>query len=351
MDKQRLKAFSEKVFDDMAGAMTAGLGYVGVKTGLFRSMAGKGPMTLAQVIAASGLQSRYVEEWLKGMVCAGYLDHDPEADSYQFPEEHAFLLASEGTDHFMGGLFCIAPVLLRVAPRVAEAFRTGGGVPFEDYGPECVEAFDMVNRGQYEQRFAGHWLSSLPEVVDRLNAGGSVLDVGCGGGRVVLTLAKAFPQATVVGVDPDRESIRQAKAAADAEGLTARVRFLVNTVGDLGPEEKFDLVTACDCIHDFAAPVETLKGIRARLKPDGTLLAIEPKVADRLEHNHSSMVTMYYGFSVFHCMTQSLAQGGVGLGTCMGPARAEALMREAGFSRFEMLGIKSQSFAFYAARQ
>ncbi len=351
MDKERVKAFSDKVFIDMAGAMTSGLGFVGVKTGLFRAMAGKGPMTLEQVVAASGLQMRYVEEWLKGMVCAGYLDHQPKADTYQLPEEHAFLLASEGTDHFMGGLFHIAPVLLRAAPRVAEAFKTGGGVPFEDYGPDCVEAFDLVNRGQYEQRFAGHWLKSLPEIVERLNSGGSVLDVGCGGGRVVMTLAKAFPQAKVVGVDPDRESIRQANEAADAEGLGARVRFLAHTIGELAPDAKFDLVTACDCVHDFAAPVEILKEVRARLKPDGVLLVIEPKVADRLEHNHNPMVTMYYGFSVFHCMTQSLAQGGAGLGTCMGPARAEALMREAGFTRFETLGIKSQSFSFYAVRQ
>lgn len=350
MDKERIKALSEKIFGDMAGAMTTGLGFVGVKTGLFRAMGGKGPMTLQEVVAVTGLQSRYVEEWLKGMVCAGYLDHESRADTYELPAEHAFLLASEGTDHFMGGLFCLVPVMLRVAPRVAEAFEKGGGVPFEDYGPDCVEAFDLVNRGQYEQRLVGHWLSSLPEVVERLEAGGSALDVGCGAGRVVLTLARAYPQARVVGLDLDRESIRQANAAADEEGLGARVRFLAHTIAELDAAEKYDLVTVCDCVHDFAAPVETLAEIRARLRPEGVLLAIEPKAADSLEGNRTPMGTMYYGFSVFHCMTQSLAQGGPGFGTCMGPARTESLMREAGFGRFEVLNIKSQSFAFYAVR-
>jgi len=350
MDKERIKVFSEKIFSDMAGAMTSGLAFVGVKTGLFRAMAGKDPMTLQSVVAATKLQPRYVEEWLKGMVCAGYLDYEPSAETYQLPDELAFLLASEGTDHFMGGLFCLAPVLLRAAPRVAEAFEKGGGVPFEDYGPDCVEAFDLINRGQYEQRLAQHWLNSLPEVVERLNAGGSVLDVGCGAGRVVMTLASAFPRAKVVGVDLDQESIRQANAAAEDAGLGARARFLAKTIADLSSEEQYDLVTIFDCIHDFAAPVETLEQVRARLKPDGVLLAIEPKAADRLEHNRSPMVTMFYGFSVFHCMTQSLAQGGPGLGTCMGPARAESLVREAGFRGFEQLNIKSQSFAFYAAR-
>jgi 2-polyprenyl-3-methyl-5-hydroxy-6-metoxy-1,4-benzoquinol methylase len=234
---------------------------------------------------------------------------------------------------------------------VALAFEKGGGVQFEDYGADGVEALGQINRGQYEQRFAGHWLKSLPEVVGRLEAGGRVLDVGCGVGCVALTLARAFPQAAIVGLDPDRESIRQANAAAEAEGLCAQVRFLTRSTGELGSEEKFDLITACDCVHDFVTPVETLTELCALLKPDGLLLMIEPKAADRLEDNRNSIGTMYYGFSVFHCMTQSLAQGGPGLGTCMGPARAKALLKEAGFTRFEILDIKSQVLAFYAVRE
>jgi 2-polyprenyl-3-methyl-5-hydroxy-6-metoxy-1,4-benzoquinol methylase len=350
MDKERVKAFADKVFADMAGAMTAGLGFVGVKTGLFRAMAGRGPLTPEHVVRLTGLQFRYVEEWLNGMVCAGYLEHGPSAGTYCLPDEHAFLLASEGTDHFMGGLFCMVPVLLRIAPRVAAAFESGGGVPFEDYGADGVEALDLVNRGQYEKRFVAQWLKALPSVVRSLEAGGCALDVGCGAGRVVLALAQAFPRATVVGVDPDRESIRQANAAAAAAGLHGRVRFSAQSTGELDGEPKFDLITACDCVHDFAAPLETLKEVRARLKADGVLLVIEPKVADRLQDNCHAIGTMYYGFSVFHCMTQSLARGGPGLGACMGPARTRTLIHEAGFTRFEILDLKSQVLAFYAAR-
>jgi ubiquinone/menaquinone biosynthesis C-methylase UbiE len=350
MEKERIKAFTDKVFGDMAGAMAVGLGFVGVKTGLFRAMAGKGPLTLDEVVAASGLQPRYVEEWLKGMTCAGYLEYEPSSATYRLPEEHAFLLASDDTDHFVGGLLSMAPVLLRVAPQVAHAFEHGGGVPFEDYGSDGVEALDLVNRGQYEQRFVDHWLKSLPDVLARLEAGGRALDAGCGAGRVVLTLAKAFPRATIVGADPDAESIRHANAAADAQGLRKRVRFHVATAAELAGIEKFDLITICDCLHDFAAPVETLKDIRALLKPDGVLLVIEPKAADRLEDNRHSIGTMYYGFSVFHCMTQSLARGGAGLGTCLGPSGAKALLLQAGFTRFEVLDIRSQVLSFYAVR-
>lgn len=350
MEKERVKAFADKVFGDMAGAMTAGMGFIGVKTGLFRAMAGRGPLTLDEILWLTGLQSRYVEEWLKGMACAGYLEYEAGTNTYWLTEEHAYLLASEGTDHFMGGLFGMAPVLLRVAPRVASAFETGGGVPFEDYGADGVEALDSINRGQYEQRFVAHWLKALPTVTSRLEAGGRVLDVGCGVGRVAIALAKAFPCSTVVGVDPDFESIRRARAAAEAAGLHGQVRFLTGSIDALGSEANFDLITACDCLHDLAAPIEILKELRGLLKPDGSFLVIEPKVADRLEDNRNAIATMYYGFSVLHCLTQSLARGGPGLGTCMGPARTATLLHEAGFTRFEVLDLKSQVLAFYVTR-
>ncbi len=350
MDKEKTKAFTNQIFDQLGGAMAIGLSYVGTKTGLFRAMAGKGPLTCEQVVAESGLQPRYVEEWLKGMACAGYVEYDPNGETFTLPDEHAYLVASDGTDHFAGGLFYMVPVLLGVAPKVAEAFRSGGGVPFEHYGEEGILALDLVNRGNYEHRFASYWLKALPEVLARLEAGGRALDVGCGTGHVSLALAKAFPNAHFTGVDPDRESIQRASAKAAESELTGRVRFLAHGVAELTPDERFDLITACDCVHDFAAPIEVLRELRSRLKPEGVLLVIEPKVSDRLEDNHNSIATMFYGFSVFHCMTQSLAQGGPGLGTCMGAARTEQLMRDAGFSRFEVLDIKSQVNLFYAVR-
>jgi ubiquinone/menaquinone biosynthesis C-methylase UbiE len=350
MDKDKVKAFADKTFADMAGAMAAGMGYIGVKTGLFRAMAGKGPMRLEDVVRESGLMPRYVEEWLRGMTSAKYLDYDPTADTYTFPEEHAFLLASDDTDHFMGGLFTMVPVLLRVAPEVATAFQHGGGVAFEKFGSDGVIGLDLMNRGQYEQRLTSYWLKALPEVKARLEAGGRALDVGCGAGRVSVALAKAFPTATVVGLDPDAESIRQAQAAAAAAGLSSRVSFIAANTGNLDGGEGFDLITACDCIHDFAAPQLTLGQIRKLLKPEGTLFIIEPRAADKLEDNINPIATMLYGFSIFHCMTQSLANGGPGLGTCMGPARTEALLREAGFHGFQQLDIKSPTNLFYAAR-
>jgi hypothetical protein len=161
MNKDDVKAFTEKVYGDMAGAMAVGMAYVGVKTGLFHAMEGKGQMHADEVVQASGLHPRYVEEWLKGMAAAGYLLYEPAAETFHLPEERAYLVASEGTDHFMGGLFYLAPVFLGVAPKVADAFRMGGGIRFEDFGPECVVALDMISSGQYEQRLTNYWLSKL----------------------------------------------------------------------------------------------------------------------------------------------------------------------------------------------
>jgi ubiquinone/menaquinone biosynthesis C-methylase UbiE len=217
-------------------------------------------------------------------------------------------------------------------------------VQFEQFGPDCVSALDLINRGQYESRFADYWLKSLPETAARLAAGGRALDVGCGSGAVCGALAKAFPKAEIIGIDPDAESIRRARADAPANA-----KFEVSETSKL-KSASFDLITLCDVLHDLAEPLKTLKEIRALLKPDGTFFIVEPKAADKLEDNRNPVAATFYGFSVFHCMTQSLARGGPGLGTCLGPAATEALVRQAGYTRFQRLDIKSLTNLFYSAQ-
>jgi 2-polyprenyl-3-methyl-5-hydroxy-6-metoxy-1,4-benzoquinol methylase len=340
VSKEKAKEALDKVFRDMAGAMSAGMVYLGVKTGLFKALSNRGALALSEIVEISKLQPRYVEEWLKGMVSAGYLDYDAGARTYALPEELAYFLASDDTDHFVGGLFAMVPPLMRAAPDVARAFAEGGGVRFEEFGPDCVQALDLINRGQYEARFADYWMQALPEVAARLRAGGRALDVGCGSGAVCAALAKAFPSAEVIGIDPDAESISRAKGA----------KFLVKTTADMARGEGFDLISLCDVLHDLADPLQVLREIRALLKAEGTLFIIEPRAADRLEDNRNPVAATFYGFSLFHCMTQSLARGGPGLGTCLGPAATEALVRQAGYSRFRRLDIRSLTNLFYAAQ-
>jgi len=349
MDKQRIERFAETVYRDMAGAMSIGMGYLGQRTGLFAAMAKAGPVTSAALAESTNLQPRYVEEWLKGMTAAGWLEHEEEAGTFLLPEEHAFLVASEGTDHYMGGLFLAGPSLLSQAPHVAQAFRDGGGVPFDAFGSDWIEAVDMMNSGPYVHRLASYWLAQVPDAAASLESGGRALDVGCGIGRAALALAAAYPAAEVVGVDPDPASLASAREAASAAGAK-RIRFIEGTISDLPEEDRYDFATLFDCLHDLTDPGGTLAAIRRHLEPTGALMVMEPRAADRLHDNVNPLGAVYYGFSLFHCMTQSLAQGGPGLGTCLGPERTMTLLREGGFSEVAVLPIKSQTNLFYVAR-
>lgn len=348
MDKEKTKKFVNHIFRDMSGAMTAGLAFIGVRTGLFRAMDRQGPLSIEQVVERTDLHKRYVEEWLKGMSCAGYLIYDSTHSTFELPEEHAYLLASDGSDHFAGGMFSMAPTLLSVAPKVAEAFEHGGGVAFDDFGEEGMLALDLINQGNYRHKLVDYWLPTMPDVVSRLEQGSRVLDIGCGSGEACLVMAKAFPDSTFVGLDLHTESIERARQSAEGFEKGPRVQFLNQRIEDLEDDEQFDLITAFDCVHDFTDPIAVLVEIRKRLKPNGTFFVVEPKAADRLEDNQNDIGTMFYGFSVFHCMTQSLAHDGAGLGTCMGPEKTGALMLEAGFDRCVPLDIKSQVNLFYA---
>lgn len=349
MDKQRIASFADIAYRDVAGAMTIGLAYVGLRTGLFAALAKSGPVAAPALAEQSGLTLRYVEEWLNGMAAAQWLEYDEATDTFTLPEEHAFLLDSEGTDHYMGGLFIACQSLTKLAPQIVDAFHNGGGVPFDAFGPEWVEAVDLLNSGAYANRLASYWIPQMPDVAARLEAGGRAFDLGCGVGRAAMALGAAYPSANILGVDMDATSIAQARDAATQAGLS-HVEFFEGSIGDVSKGDGYDLATLFDCLHDLTEPVETLGEIRSLLKPDGALFIMEPKAADRLQDNINSLGAIYYGFSVFHCITQSLAQGGPGLGTCLGPARTLELLREGGFSQAEELPIKSQTNAFFVAR-
>ncbi len=348
MDKAKLRACADRAYRDAAGATTSGLLYLGVRTGLFNTMADKGAMSVEDVVSASELNHRYVQEWLHGMVAAEYLDYDPEANTFELPPEHAYLFASEDTDHYVGGIFHGMPGLLQAAPAVVEAFHHGGGLPYNEFHHEVHESVDLMNRGIYEKRLCEDWLPAVPGLVDKLSAGGTGLDLGCGAGTVTITLAKAFPAGSFSGVDLHPPSIATARAAAQVAGVADQTMFFTDPIETLPSDQRFDLITAFDCVHDLADPAAVLKSVHQRLKPGGTFLVLEIRSGDNLEDNIHPIGAMFYGFSMFHCMTQSLAQGGPGLGSCLGPARTEALMQEAGFTRFEPIKIRGPFNLLYA---
>lgn len=349
MDKQKSTQFMMKVVGDIGTALASGLLLVGDRCGLFKAMAGAGPLSCTALAARAGVSSRYVEEWLAVMTGAGYVEHDPIAETFALPDEHAMFLADASSEYYLGGLFQGLPGLLAMAPRLVTAFKTGEGVSFSDFGAELPEALEAMNRAVYESRLTRSWLPAMPDVVARLLAGGRALDVGCGTGVVPLTLARAFPAATIAGLDFDARSIDIARGYAREAGLGNQITFLAAPAEHLPTEPGWDFISSFDVIHDLPDPLGAMKRIRSALNEGGTYLMVEPKVADQLENNvQNPFARMLYAISCLHCVPQSLAQGGPGLGACWGEGRARAMAHDAGFTRFERLDIRSPAMAFYA---
>lgn len=349
MDKEKSTRFMLKVVGDVATSLAAGLMVVGDQAGLFRQMAGAGPIGAEALAERSGVRLRYVQEWLAAMAGAGYVEYDAAGDLFTLPDEHAQFLIDPGSEYYLGGLYGSLPGLMAMAPKLAEAFRSGSGISFADYGAGLPRALEVMNRPVYEARLVKSWLPAMPEVMARLLAGGRALDVGCGTGVVPLTLAKAFPSATVAGLDLDAPSIDIARGYARDAGLEGRVSFLAQPLEALPAAPAWDLISTFDVMHDLPDPVGAMQHIRATLAAGGTYLMVEPKVGDDLQSNLANpFARMFYGISCLHCVPQSLAQGGLGLGACWGEKRARALAAQAGFTRFERLGIKTAGLAFYA---
>ncbi len=243
----------------------------------------------------------------------------------------------------------MAQAAVTVAPKVAEAFAKGGGVPQSEYPPSFFEAAERNSRTRYQHKLIRKWLPAMPQVIEVLNAGGRAADVGCGGGRAAIMIAQAFPKARLVGYDVHPPSIERARRNAQEAGVADRVTFEVGNGTDL-PADAFNFVTTFDVVHDSVDPVGLMRGIRRALKADGTYLVQEVNVSDKVGENLRPMGKMVYSVSTLYCMTTSLAHHGAGIGVAMGEAKARELAASAGFSRFTRLPVKDDFAVLYELR-
>src|SRR5689334_6923196 len=347
LDHAKVEKFVERVVDDVGTALRGGLCYIGDKLRIFKAMAATGPVTVEELARHTGLNSRYLKEWLGAMVTATYIEYNPETGRYLLPPEHAAPLADETFPYFVGGFLEMIVPAVTVAPKVAEAFRTGKGVDQNEYSPEMFESIERGTAPWYRNQLIQKWLPTMPHVSQALAAGGSALDVGCGSGRACIALSKAFPKAQVFGYDYHALSIGRAIANADAEG--ANVHFHVVDCVNL-PAGKFDFVTTFDVVHDAVDPVGLMKSIRGALKKDGTYLMLEMNCSPRLEENANPIGRFLYSVSTLYCMTTSLAHDGAGIGTAMGEPKARELAAQAGFREFRRLPIDDPFSLLYELR-
>jgi 2-polyprenyl-3-methyl-5-hydroxy-6-metoxy-1,4-benzoquinol methylase len=346
LDPAKVERFQGKMSGALNGAALALMTSIGHRTGLFDVMSLSRPATSHELAAAAGLEERYVREWLGAMVTGGVVEYAPAEARYSLPREHAALLTRASRPNNLAATCQWIPVLGSVEDRILECFERGGGVPYSAYS-----RFHAVMAEESDQTVVSSLLESivplasgLPEALAR---GIDVLDVGCGSGRALNRLAAAFPESRFMGYDLADEAIEAARAEARELGL-GNARFAVRDAAALGHTQDFDCVTAFDSIHDQARPDKVLRGIAAALRPDGVFLMQDIAGTSHVHEDAAHPLAPFlYTISCLHCMTVSLAAGGLGLGAMWGAERAQRMLADAGFGRVEIRRLPHDAMNLY----
>ncbi|NNE72144.1 MAG: methyltransferase domain-containing protein [Acidimicrobiales bacterium] len=350
VDPDAVRKFGLRVWTYKMGEQVSLMIHLGDRLGLYSTMAGAGPMTSDAVADATGLHERFVREWLYGQAAAGLLDHVD--GTFELTDVGAEVLAHEADSlafavgAFRGGT---EPA---VVDQIAEAFRTGIGVTYEQQGPAAAAGLARMTGPWSRLALTSVILPGLDGVVAKLEAGASVVDVGCGGGVMLTTLAEAFPNATCVGYDPSAAAVALARERAATMGLT-NVSFVEAGGEDLEPTGDVDFILTFDCLHDMAHPDRTATAIRRAIAPHGTWLIKDIRSSGDFEtDNGHPLLALYYGFSVTSCLQSAMSEpDGMGLGTLgLHPARAEALVRDAGFESFVTHDFDDAANLYYEVR-
>jgi 2-polyprenyl-3-methyl-5-hydroxy-6-metoxy-1,4-benzoquinol methylase len=348
LDQAKAEAFAEKLLQAVDGASLSLLTSIGHRTGLFDSMAELPPSTSKEIARAAALDERYVREWLGGMVVAEVVHYDPDTGRYALPPEHAaFTTTAVGPDN-IGFFTQYISMMGEIENEIVRVFREGGGVPYTSY-----QRFQSLQREEtarvYDAALVEGILPLVPGLVERLDDGIRVLDVGTGAGHAINVMARAFPNSSFRGTDISQEGVDLAMAEAESWELTNVGFDLEDTTGTTG---RYDLVTAFDTIHDQANPTAALRSIADALNPNGVFLMGDINFSTNLEDNVGNLFApSIFAFSVFHCLTVSLAYGGEGLGTAWGEQLARSKLAEAGFTKVETNQIDGDFLNLYYIAQ
>jgi len=339
LDQTKLEQFGEQTLDILNKASIAIMMSVGHRTGLFGAMADLSPSTSRHIAEATDLQERYVREWLGAMVTGGVVEYDQDAATYHLPPEHAAFLTPDAQTNNIANFAQLIPLIGNVEDEIVKCFRDGGGIPYSSY-KRFPEVMRELSAPTFEVLLVSKILPLVPRLVDLLNGGLDVLEVGCGSGRAVNVMAEAFPGSRFVGYDLIPEQIDIAKAEAIERGLS-NVQFEVKDVSTLKQAGHFDLVMAFDTVHDQAQPAALLNQIATALKTGGTFLMWDVAASSHLHNNADHLLGPFlYSISCMHCMAVSLSQGGEGLGAMWGQEKAEEMLAAAGFQDIQVHRIE-----------
>ncbi|MGD0403505.1 MAG: methyltransferase domain-containing protein [Candidatus Acidiferrales bacterium] len=333
LNEAKLHEFVMKAVGEMGAAMNAALIIIGDKLGLYKAMAGAGPMTSAEVAAKTKTTERYVREWLSAQAAGGFVTYDEASGKFTLPPEQAMALADEQSPVFLPGFFDIVSACIKDEPKVTEAFRTGKGLGWHEHDHCLFAGTERFFRPNYRAHLISEWIPALGDTLAKLKAGARVADVGCGLGTSTILMAEEYPKSTFVGFDYHPQSIEMARAAATKAGVFDRVKFEVAKAKDY-PGKGYQLVAFFDCLHDMGDPEGAARHVLQTLAPDGVWMIVEPFAHDKLQDNLNPIGRVFYGASTMLCTPASLSQEvGLGLGAQAGEGRLSKILKNAGFSR------------------
>jgi SAM-dependent methyltransferase len=332
IDEGKLNAFIGQMLSDLGGASSVAMVRIGDALGFYKTLNAKGAMTAAELAAATSVNERYLREWLSHQAASNYLSYDPVTRKFSLPEEQAMVFAAEDSPVYMLGGFDMMAAMLDNQPKIEKAFRTGGGVAWGDQAGCMFCAVARFFRPGYHNNLVSAWLPALDGVVEKLNRGAEVADVGCGHGWSTVLMAKAFPKSQFIGYDFHPDSIDSARAHAAEHGVTQNARFEVGTAKDYAATG-LDLVTFFDCLHDMGDPTGAAAHVRQSLKQDGSWMIVEPMAGDSLEQNLNPVGRLFYAGSTLICVPTSLSQEvGAALGAQAGEAKLREVIKAGGFA-------------------
>jgi len=333
VNEAKLHEFVMKAVGEMGAAMNAALIIIGDKLGLYKAMAGAGPMTSAELAAKTKTTERYVREWLSAQAAGGFVTYDEASGKFTLPPEQTMALADEQSPVFLPGFFEIVSACIKDEPKVTEAFRTGKGLGWHEHDNCLFAGTERFFRPNYRAHLISEWIPALGDTLAKLKAGARVADVGCGLGTSTVLMAEEYPKSTFVGFDYHPQSIEMARAAATKAGVSERVKFEVAKAKDY-PGKGYQLVAFFDCLHDMGDPEGAARHVLETLDPDGVWMIVEPFAHDKLQDNLNPIGRVFYGASTMLCTPASLSQEvGLGLGAQAGEGRLSKILKNAGFSR------------------
>jgi SAM-dependent methyltransferase len=334
IDPSKLEAFAMRALGDATAGYTGVLVSLGAKLGLYKSLAGAGPLSARELATRARCAERYVREWLSAQAAGGYVDYHAVSDTYELSPEHAMVLADDDSPYYIPHAWNAPASMWFDEEKLLTAFRTGGGVAWGERNGRLACGVAAFYRNGYRASLVSQWLPALEGVVAQLDTGIDVADIGCGHGHATLLMAAAFPKSRFDGFDTHAASIDAARGHAAEAGVSERVTFERASAVEV-PDRRYGLLCFFDTLHDLGDPVAAAQRAAAVLAPGGTILLVEPFAHDRMQDNLSPVSQLYYSGSTLICCAHAISEGGkLVLGAQAGEARLADVFRKAGFTHF-----------------